>query len=73
MHTATPHIAAPHRYGSGWLVPSRTRPGVLYYVSGDLARCTCPGFSYRGACAHLRTVLEAQHVIAQVLGDADDT
>ena len=70
MATATRVLGTPHRYGTGWLVPSSTTAGVQYFVSADATRCTCKGFAYRGACAHLRMVIEAQHLIEEMLGDA---
>lgn len=72
MKTATKtatQIRTPHHYGAGWLVPSQTRPGVQYHVTGDAARCTCTGFAYRGACKHLRIVLEAKVLIEEMLRD----
>ena len=69
MATATQFIGSPHRYGSGWLVPSRSDPGVQYYVSADASRCTCTGFSYRRVCAHLRMVGEAQRLIGEILDE----
>lgn len=40
-----------------WRVASRSQPGVSYLLecdaSGDVT-CTCPGFQYRGQCAHAR-------------------
>jgi hypothetical protein len=68
--TATRTTSTPHRYGEGWLVPSQTTAGVQYYVDADATRCTCKGFSYRGACSHLRIVLEAKDLIEEMLGDA---
>lgn len=37
-------------------VESRSKPGVTYEVrvSGGVVTCTCPGFAYRGNCAHAR-------------------
>ena len=70
MATATRTLSAPHRYGNGWLVPSQSTPGVQYYVNADATRCTCKGFSYVGACRHLRIVLEAKALIEEMLGDA---
>jgi hypothetical protein len=64
-------VGAPHRYGTGWLVPSATTEGVQYYVNADATRCTCKGFSYRGACSHLRIVIEANDLIAEILGEED--
>jgi hypothetical protein len=43
---------------------------VQYFVNADASRCTCKGFSYRGACAHLRMVGEAKVLIEELLGDA---
>ena len=63
-------VSTPHRYGNGWLVPSRSESGVQYYVNGDATRCSCKGFSYHGTCAHLRIVLEANGLIEEMLGDA---
>lgn len=28
--------------------------GSIYYVDDDARTCTCPGFTYRGHCKHLR-------------------
>jgi hypothetical protein len=66
---AVTQSGAPHRYGAGWLVPSQTTPGTHYYVNGDATRCTCKAFAYRGACKHLRVVLEANALIEEILGD----
>jgi hypothetical protein len=71
MATASQPIGSPHRYGEGWLVPSQTTPGVQYHVSGDATHCTCKAFAYRGACKHLRIVLEANDLIAEILGEED--
>jgi hypothetical protein len=71
MATATQHIATPHRYGEGWLIPSRSRPGVAYYINADVTRCTCKGFAYRRHCAHLAVALAAQHLIGEMLGEDD--
>jgi SWIM zinc finger len=70
MATATRALGTPHRYGTGWLVPSSTTAGVQYYVNADATRCSCRGFSYRGTCRHLRTVREAKDLIEEMLGDA---
>jgi hypothetical protein len=69
MKTAT-QVGTPHRYGTGWLVPSQRESGVQYYVNADATRCTCKGFSYRRVCAHLRMVIEAKALIEEMLGDA---
>ncbi len=69
MATATKPISSPHRYGTGWLVPSRSQPGTHYFVSGDLTRCSCRGHSYRGTCRHTRIVLDSKALIEEVLGD----
>ncbi|MDQ3830379.1 MAG: SWIM zinc finger family protein [Candidatus Tectomicrobia bacterium] len=70
MKTATKGLSTPHRFSNGWLVPSRSTPGVQYFVNADATRCTCKGFAYRGACKHLRIVLEAKVLIEEMLGDA---
>ncbi len=70
MATATKPISSPHRYGTGWLVPSRSLPNTHYFVNADATRCTCKGFSYVGTCRHLRIVLEAKDLIEEMLGDA---
>jgi hypothetical protein len=73
MKTATKtarKIGTPHRYGTGWLVPSQSQPGTRYYVNADATRCSCRGFSYRGHCAHLRMVVEAQRLIEEILDEA---
>jgi hypothetical protein len=68
----TTQNGTPHRYGTGWLVPSQTTAGVRYYVNADATRCTCRGFAYRGTCAHLRTVLAAQQLIGEMLGNGEN-
>jgi hypothetical protein len=71
MTTATQQAGTPHRYGTGWLVPSQSDPGTRYFVNADATRCTCKAFSYRGGtCRHLRIVLEARALIEEMLGDA---
>jgi hypothetical protein len=70
MATLTKPLSTPHRYGTGWLVPSRSEAGVQYYVNGDATRCCCKGYSYRGTCVHLRVVIEAMQLIEEMLGDA---
>ena len=42
-------------------VASSTDPGLHYRVEvvGTDVLCECKGFSYRGACAHARTLKEA--------------
>jgi hypothetical protein len=70
MKMATQQVGTPHRYGTGWLVPSGSLPNVHYFVNADVTRCTCKAFSYRGgACRHLRIVLEAKDLIEEMLGD----
>ncbi len=70
MATATQQRGTPHRYGTGWLVPSQREAGVQYFVNADATRCSCKGFSYRGACRHLGMVIEAQHLIGEILDEA---
>jgi hypothetical protein len=67
MAIATKSINAPHRYGTGWLVLSQSQAGVQYLVNAEATRCSCKGFAYRGACVHLRIVLEAQRLIEEIL------
>lgn len=59
----------PHRYGDNWLVPSQTTPGVQYLVNSDATKCGCKGFSFRGACVHLRIVAEAMRLIGEILDE----
>ena len=42
-------------------VASGSRPGAFYLldVEGGDVTCTCPGFEYRGACTHARTLKQA--------------
>ena len=42
-------------------VASSSRPGAFYVldVDGGDVVCTCPGFEYRGACTHARTLKQA--------------
>jgi hypothetical protein len=71
MATAAQQRSTPHRYGTGWLVPSATTEGVRYFVNADATRCTCKAFSYRGGtCRHIRTVIEAQRLIGEILDEA---
>jgi hypothetical protein len=28
--------------------------GAIYYVNKDLKTCTCPGYTYRGTCKHIK-------------------
>jgi hypothetical protein len=71
MKTATQQRSAPHRYGTGWLVPSATTAGVQYFVNADATRCTCKAFSYRGGtCRHIRIVIDSKLLIGEMLGDA---
>ena len=48
-------------------VPSRSHPGSFYTVTvaGGVVTCDCPGFSYRGNCAHARHVARGD---GQMLG-----
>jgi hypothetical protein len=66
MKTAQ-QVGTPHRYGTGWLVPSQSDPGARYFVNADATRCSCKGFSYRRVCSHLRIVCEAQQLIGEIL------
>jgi SWIM zinc finger len=71
MSTSTQQLSIPHRYRTGWLIPSQSHPGTQYFVNADATRCTCKSFSYRGGtCKHLRIVLEAKDLIEEMLGDA---
>ena len=40
---------------------SSSKPGAFYVldVDGGDVTCTCPGFEYRGACTHARTLKPA--------------
>ena len=40
---------------------SSSRPGAYYVldVDGGDVTCTCPGFEYRGGCAHARSLTAA--------------
>ena len=70
MKAATKGLSIPHRYGTGWLVPSATTEGVQYYVNADATRCTCKAFSYRGGtCRHIRIVIDSKVLIEEMLGD----
>ena len=42
-------------------VASSSRPGAFYLldVEGRDVTCTCPGFEYRGACTHARTLKQS--------------
>ena len=31
-----------------------SKPGVVYYVNKKEGTCTCPGFTYRGTCKHIK-------------------
>lgn len=31
-----------------------SRPGVMYQVDTDAKTCTCPGYTFRGACKHVK-------------------
>jgi len=34
-----------------------SKPGVTYEVNTDENTCTCPGFTFRGACKHTKEVV----------------
>ena len=60
-----------------YAVPSRSQPGTVHlpYVDAVAQRviCDCPGFQYRGVCAHTMVVTrqlvsEAQSVISALRG-----
>jgi hypothetical protein len=36
-----------------------SKPGVVYYVNTKEKTCTCPGYTYRGECKHVKE-LETQ-------------
>jgi hypothetical protein len=46
---------------SRYRVTSSSKPGAFYVVDvdGQDVMCTCPGFEYRGACRHARTLKAA--------------
>ena len=31
-----------------------SKPGVVYEVDTELGTCTCPGYTFRGACKHVQ-------------------
>ena len=31
-----------------------SKPGVVYYVNKKEGTCTCPGYTYRGECKHVK-------------------
>jgi len=35
--------------------------GTVYYVDTDTRTCTCPGYTYRGTCKHVKALDEAVH------------
>jgi hypothetical protein len=41
------------------LVEVKGNKGAVYYVNKAANTCTCPGFTYRGACKHITQALEA--------------
>jgi len=49
------------RPAARYLVKSASKPGVSYELEVDGAdvTCSCPGFEYRGACAHARSLKAA--------------
>jgi hypothetical protein len=69
MKLATQQVGIPHRYGTGWLVPSQSDPGTRYFVNADATRCSCRGYSFRGACVHLRIAAEAMRLIGEILDE----
>lgn len=34
-----------------------SKPGVVYYVNTQDGTCTCPGFTYRGTCKHVKELV----------------
>jgi len=34
-----------------------SKPGVIYYVNVKEQTCTCPGFTYRGSCKHVKELV----------------
>jgi len=51
------------QFVTAWSAPSRTHDHVRYVVTYDrLANhfeCQCPGYTYRGHCAHLQAAMDA--------------
>jgi hypothetical protein len=35
--------------------------GAVYYVNTDDKTCTCPGYTYRGVCKHVKALDEEVH------------
>lgn len=36
-----------------------SKPGVVYLVNHKQGTCTCPGYTYRGACKHVKEEITA--------------
>jgi SNF2 family DNA or RNA helicase len=53
-------LADPDAGEQRFTVESRSHPGQFYTVTvaGGVVRCDCPGFSYRGNCAHARQAID---------------
>jgi hypothetical protein len=51
-------------------IPSRSQPGTVHlpYVDAMAQRvvCDCPGFQYRGVCAH--TMVVTRHLVSEAQG-----
>lgn len=35
-----------------------SKPGIVYYVNRVEKSCTCPGYTYRGTCKHVKELNE---------------
>ena len=40
------------------LIEVKGSKGNSYFIDADAQTCTCPGFSFRGACKHITEVLK---------------